>query len=252
MVGKKTMIDWLAHRAGVTRRTEFPIPYQKEAFELNARGREFVDNFGNQEIKAYVGFVDLVGFTERVKGQTTGQVRDYLEPFLRGLTTLAVDRDALVDKTIGDEVMFILPHAEDHGGPPPILMMGQLMGGMHDFQRELGRRYPMRVGLAHGGILVGSIDGDGYREWTSFGETVHLAKRLNTFNDVRADFGFYGAFGVLASEEDAFNTFKNSLGFIAGSASRMTHEIIKGTVDTLKGASPTYCAYLYPKAPRVQ
>lgn len=107
----------------------------------------------------------------------------------------------------------------------------------------------MRIGLSFGTVLVGYIDGNGYREWTLFGETVHLAKRLHALKGLKTQYGLHGAFGILTSERDAPSSFRNSLGLMAGTASRMTHEVVDGTVEDLKGVSPAYCAHLFPKNP---
>lgn len=250
MIGRPEVLKWLAHRVGVEQVEELPLRlrYERKALELNERGRPFVQAFGQEEIRGFVGFVDLVGFSGRVKGWENQKISEYLKPFLAGVVNIAFDRHALVDKTIGDEVMFVLPDMDENGGPPTVLLMGQLLGGLHDLQKTLGSEYPFHIGLAYGGLYVDQIQGKGYSEWTIVGEVVHLAKRLHGLKGVVASRGIAGGFGVLSRDEEACKRFKNILAHIAGFASRLTHEVIDQPVSDLKGVSPAYCALLLPKS----
>jgi len=191
--------------------------------------------------------VDLVGFSIKVEGLSPQEICDYLRPFLSGVIDEASNRPALVDKTIGDEVMFIVPDMEQDGGPPGVLGMGSLLGGLHDLQRKLGIEYSFRIGLSYGALYVDLIKGSGYSEWTVVGESVNLAKRLQTLPGVEPKDGIGGAFGVLVKETDE-NKFKVILEIIAGFGARMIHSVVEGTVE-LKGISSARCAILYPKVP---
>jgi hypothetical protein len=223
-----------------------PLKYRRKALELNTRGDAFIQNFGQREVSGFVGFVDLVGFSGRVKGHTPSEMSKYLKPFLAGVVGIVFGRYALVDKTIGDEVMFILPYMDEDGGPPASLLMGQMLGGIHDLQRRLGGEYPFRIGLSYGRLYLDRIQGDGYSEWTMVGEAVHLAKRLQGLEELNTITDIGGAFGVLLREADAICQFEAILGMIAGFASRMTHEVI-GDLEQLKGVSPARCALLLPR-----
>jgi class 3 adenylate cyclase len=247
MIGDHKTVEWLEHRAGIRQLSGHPRPYHTRALELNDNGDAFVTAFGKKEIKGFVGFIDLIGFSTKVAGFSAAGISEYLKPFLVGVTDHAVRCGALVDKTIGDEVMFILPDTEDDGGVPAILEMGFLLGGLHDFQRKLGPQYPFRIGLSYGIQFVDRIDGKGYTEWTVVGESVNLAKRLHSLPGAEPDDNLGGAFGVLVKETSE-QKFKTCLGFMAGFASRMAHSIIEGEIQ-LKGVSPARCAILLPKVP---
>jgi len=247
MLGKEQVFEWLSHRAGVKRLQEMPLLCVTKGLELNRQSKPFLDSFGNRDIWGFVGFVDLVGFSERVMGLPNKEVNDYLEPFLKGLVDIVNNRYGLVDKTIGDEVMFILPDMEEDGGVPAVLMMGQLLGGIYDLQKQLGEKYPFRFGLAYGGLYIGQICGNGYSEWTTVGEVVNLAKRLHTLKELKILQGARGAFGVLYREQHSMDCFESILHNIAGVASRMTHEILEEPKTNFKGVSPAQCAMLLPK-----
>jgi len=247
MIAENQTFQWLEHRAGLRRLSVHPKPYYTRALELNDKGHAFAAAYGRKEIRGFVGFIDLIGFSTKVADQSASGMSEYLRPFLVGVIEEAVRCGALVDKTIGDEMMFVLPDMEDDGGVPAILAMGFLLGGLHDLQRKLGRDYPFRVGLSYGVQFVDRIEGKGYTEWTVVGESVNLAKRLHTLPGAEPDDNLGGAFGVL-EKETSEQTFQASLGIMAGYASRMTHRIIEGTVR-LKGVSPARCAILSPKVP---
>lgn len=245
MIAGKSTDEWLQHRAGLNRLTRHPRAYSTRALELTDNGAAFTNAFGQREIKGFVGFVDLIGFSTRVAGSSPSEISEYLKPFLVGITDKAVDAGALVDKTIGDEVMFVVPDMEADGGVPGIFDMSFLLGSLHDLQRSLGPNYPFRIGLSYGLQFVDRIEGKGYSEWTLLGESVNLAKRLHTLPGAEPKDGLGGAFGVLAREVTE-QEFRSILNFIAGFASRMTHEITNDAFE-LKGISAARYAILLPK-----
>ncbi len=109
MIGEKRTFEWLEHRAGVRELSRHPSAYRTRALELNDKGNTFAAAYGRKEIKGFVGFVDLIGFSTKVTGSSASGMSEYLKPFLVGVIEKAVHCGALVDKTIGDEVMFVLP-----------------------------------------------------------------------------------------------------------------------------------------------
>jgi hypothetical protein len=242
----KELLPWLEHRAGIRQLEEMRPKYVKKALDLNRSAPSLVASYGKRDIWGFVGFVDLVGFSQRVRGLSNEQISNYLLPFLQRLVDLVNGRYALVDKTIGDEVMFLMPDMEEDGGPPAVLLMGQLFGGIHDLQKELGCEYPLRIGLAYGSLYIDQIRGQEYSEFTCFGETVQLAKRLLSLKQLEAVRDIAGAFGVLCREQDALDYFPGILSIIAGFASRMTHEVL-GDITELKGVSLARCALLIAK-----
>ncbi|GAI06586.1 unnamed protein product [marine sediment metagenome] len=248
MFGKKEVFEWLSHRAGVKRLDKMPLIDVTKALELNKPSRSFIDSFGKHDIWGFAGFIDLVDFSKQVMGLPNKAMSDYLAPFLKGLVDLVNSHYGLVDKTIGDEVMFILPDMEEDGGVPAVLEMGQLLGGIYDLQKQLGEKYSFRIGLAYGGLYIDQVCGVGYSEWTTVGEVVNLAKRLHILKELKDLGGVKGAFGVLCHEQYAMEYFESILSIIAGVASRMTHKILKDPVTNLKGVSAARCALLVPKS----
>ena len=245
MIGDNATIKWLKHRAGIRKLNRHPCLYETKGIELNDKGGLFADAYGKKEIRAFVGFIDLVGFSTRVAGLSPSQICDYLRPFLKGVIDETVNNGALVDKTIEDEVMFVLLDMEEDGGVPGVLRMGPILGGLHDLQRKLGADYQYRIGLAYGNQYVDHIEGKSYREWTVIEETVNLGKRLNSLPGAEPISGFGGAFGALVKEISE-ETFQAILNIIVGFGSKMAHRVIEDDIE-LKGISSARCAIIFPK-----
>lgn len=246
------LVAYLRHRAG-----EQPISsygggrVRTRALELNAEKDAFLKTFGRKEIAAYVGFVDLAGFSDAVSGKSPQQIVDYLEPILNRLVSVIRARQALIDKTIGDEVMFVLPEIEE-ASRGERLLLGQLMGGLHDLAFELRGRYPFRIGLSYGDIQFFKVRGSGYSEWTAVGETIHVAKRLHSLQALEKPQPVVGAFGMQVgsrSVEQIRAAMNPHLGIFAGVASRFDHRFVDEPAS-LKGVGKVLYALLTARSER--
>src|SRR5262245_38866542 len=67
------------------------------------------ETFGQNEFDAAICFIDMVGFTERAKGRPPKEVCGIVTPFLLTVIATATQNKCFVDKTIGDEVMVVMP-----------------------------------------------------------------------------------------------------------------------------------------------
>lgn len=243
--------SYLLHRVGEKRLEAWSPQLQQRGLELNRPEIDLESSFGNATLSAYVGFVDLAGFSTAVRGKTPQQIVNYLRPFLSKLIGLIRGRGALVDKTIGDEVMFVLPKIDEDNGDE-ILSLGQLMGGMHNLAFTLAGAYPFRIGLSYGEVSFFRIAGSGYEEWTTVGEPVHVAKRLHQLDALASPQPVVGAFGMRVSDDtrQEVETFMlNRLAFFAGFASQFEHGLLKSA--DFKGVGEVLYAILSPRPDRV-
>lgn len=241
MIVSNHMAAWLEHRCGGKELEDGWSQYNRKAVELNRQGPDFIKTHGRREFRGFVGFIDLVGFSSRAKGKRPGEIAAYLKPFLERVVDLAARKYCLVDKTIGDEVMFVLPDTSEEGGPLANLLIRRILGGLRDLHSNLGNRYPFRIGLAYGNLLVDQIEGKGYSEWTTFGEPANLAKRLHELPEVSPEQGVWGAFGILLSNTEAVEQFDSILSAIIGV--RFTYKVLSRTMQ-LDGVSDARCALL--------
>jgi class 3 adenylate cyclase len=105
--------------------------------------------------------------------------------------------------------MFVLPEFEPEGGVPLMLAAPDLVRRLWVIRDQLASSHPFRVSLSVGMVYVGQVEGEGYSEWSIFGEAVNLAKRaavlLSTADAV--ELGAGGALGVLVREEKSQEYF---------------------------------------------
>ena len=248
MIASFRTLNWLKHRAGVRRLANARNQSSNRSLELNgAKGSKFTGDFGRREINGFVGFIDLIGFTTRVVGLAPSKMSDYLRPFLGGVTGRALKCGALVDKTLGDEVMFTIPDTDEDGGSSAVLGLRLFLDLLDRLQRDLGDNYPFRIGVAYGAQFVDRIQGNGYSEWTLIGESVNLAKRLQSLPGAEPK-RFGGAFGALTKEATE-EQFQNYLQQIAGSGGPLNYRIVADS-GSLKGISRAHCAILFQDVSR--
>lgn len=250
MIVNSNMEELLYHRQGFKRMGLSKIRYQKKALELNKNSDEMLTTFGKQEIYAFTGFIDLIEFSIATKGMKAAKIKNYLTPFLESLINFFNSMDCLIDKTIGDEIMFIFVDRFEDGDAPASLRFGQLLGELYSLYKNSLNLYPSRLGLSYGKIYIDRIKGNDYSEWTAFGEPIHLAKRLHSLKQLKQmekDNIFSAAFGILYKEENAFMAkFDVMIEQLAGNASQFRYDIIPDP-EALKGISNYKCAVIYPK-----
>jgi len=254
IVPNKQLQLYLLHRTGEKRINTSSKSYIKKALEGNVNSVSFLDTYGKKTIKAFVGFIDLAGFSTKVRGLNAQEIANFIFPFLTKLIEVLCDRNALVDKMVGDEIMFILPDYEEDGMPPSILLLGQIMGWLHDLAYELAPKYKYRITLSHGDIYIGHLKSDFYSEWTALGEAIHIAKRLQSIKELENPEPVCGAFGLSIRTEPIENVKKKMnlfLSYIAGFASRFDHSL-KENPQELKGVGAVLCALLKSKGEHIE
>jgi len=240
------LLAYLRHRVGEARISSRRPLIERKALELNQPQPDFSKTFGQPDITAYVGFIDLAGFSNATNGKSPGEIADYVRPFLEESIRILRGRRALIDKTIGDEIMFVLPETEEDPKSPEVLLVGQICGDFYDLAHEGDRPYRYRIGLSYGKVRAVKIDGEGFSEWTFFGEPIHVAKRLQALQRLANPNPVCGAFGMVVPPgqlESVLPTLRARLGIIAGFASRFRHELVAEPV-ALKGVGEVCYALL--------
>lgn len=253
IIPNKNLLSYLLHRAGEKRIDISSKDYIKKALEGNVNDVSFLHTYGKKTLKAFVGFIDLADFSTKVRGLNPQEIANFIFPFLTKLIEVLCGRNALVDKMIGDEIMFILPDYEEEGMPPSILLLGQIMGWLHDLAYELTPKYKYRITLSHGDVYIGHLKSDFYSEWTALGEAIHVAKRLQTIKELENPEPVCGAFGLPIRTEPVENIKKRMklfLSYIAGFASRFGHSLTESPQE-LKGVGAVLWALLESKGEHI-
>ncbi|MBU3693731.1 MAG: adenylate/guanylate cyclase domain-containing protein [Rhodocyclaceae bacterium] len=151
---------------------------------------------GGEKQIVTVYFSDLVAFTSLAERLSPGGLVTLINDYFDTMSAPIRERNGIIDKYIGDSVMafWTVPFA-----PPTeqaALACAAALTQFHlleDFRRRMpdliGLRQglpliDMRVGMASGEAIVGSVGGSASRSFTVMGDTVNLGSRLEGSNKV--------------------------------------------------------------------
>lgn len=144
---------------------------------------DFLDSFGKKEFFAGVCFIDMRGFSDLARDKSPSEVRALVAPFIGSVVRAATFLKCFVDKTIGDEVMLVMPITGVVQHHSPLEYSGRLLA---QILWELHRDAPQTAfsaGMAFGTLLLDEIRTESYSEWTVYGNCVNGAKRLQSLPD---------------------------------------------------------------------
>jgi adenylate cyclase len=130
------------------------------------------------EIECSLLFADVRDSTPLAETLRPAEFRRRMEQFYAAAFRALVDRDAFVDKFVGDEVIGIFVPAltdDPHGR--------QALAAAVDVLRATGHRegqpwVPVGVGVNSGIAYVGAVGTDEHVEFTALGDPVNVAARL--------------------------------------------------------------------------
>ncbi|MGO8918145.1 MAG: adenylate/guanylate cyclase domain-containing protein [Stellaceae bacterium] len=141
-----------------------------------------------------VFFCDMKGFTTFSEGMTAPALVSLLNRYMTVMSEPVRRNGGIIDKYIGDAIMAFwgppFTAAEEHGRLACCAALDQL-GALVAFRAELPevtglkRGFPeidLRIGIATGDVVVGSIGSEQTRNYTVIGDTVNLASRLEGAN----------------------------------------------------------------------
>src|SRR6516164_2818043 len=141
-------------------------------------------------------FCDMAGFTALSEGMTPAALVTVLNRYLTLMSEPVRRNNGIIDKYIGDAVMAFwgppFTGAQEQARLACLAALDQL-AGLAAFRAELPdliglkRGIPehgIRVGIATGDVVVGSIGSEQTRNYTVIGDTVNLASRLEGANKI--------------------------------------------------------------------
>jgi class 3 adenylate cyclase len=141
-------------------------------------------------------FCDMKGFTGVSEGMTPQGLVKVMNRYLSTMSEPIRNRRGIIDKYIGDAIMaYWGPPFVEEGDAAPLACLAALdMAGRIEVLRAeiaelLGVRtvpiaLDLRVGIATGEALVGSIGSEFMKSYTVMGDTVNLASRLEGANKI--------------------------------------------------------------------
>jgi adenylate cyclase len=155
-------------------------------------------NSGNPEAAerrvVTIFFSDIKGFSGLSEQLTADVMVRLLNGYFSAVTRIIREQNGVVDKFIGDAVMaFWAPPFSpgDQHAPQACLAALAQQAALPEFRRQLSdltglRRnvpdFQVRMGLATGEVVVGSMGSDTTKTYTVIGDTVNVASRLEGVN----------------------------------------------------------------------
>ncbi len=139
-------------------------------------------------------FCDMKGFTTFSEGMTPAGLVTVLNRYMTVMSEPVRRHSGIIDKYIGDAIMAFwgppFTGADEQAGLACLAALEQL-AGLGAFRTELPdligikRGFPefdIRIGIATGDVVAGSIGSEQTRNYTVIGDTVNLASRLEGAN----------------------------------------------------------------------
>jgi len=149
-------------------------------------GRQEV-KLASQRKKLTVFFSDIAGFTETTDRMESEDVTQLLNQYLTGMSRVALDHGATIDKYVGDAIMIFFGDPETRGVKEDALACVRMAIAMQKRMQELGAiwrdsgietPFSCRIGIHTGYCTVGNFGSEDRMDYTIIGGAVNLASRL--------------------------------------------------------------------------
>jgi class 3 adenylate cyclase len=150
---------------------------------------------GNRRVMTML-FCDMKGFTSLSEGVTPQSLVKLMNHYLSTMSAPIRKHKGIIDKYVGDSIMAYWgpPFTEDADQArlaclAAIDMLGRVALMRAELPELLGVRFipnecDIRIGIATGEVLVGSIGSEFMMSYTVMGDTVNLASRLEMANKI--------------------------------------------------------------------
>ncbi len=143
-----------------------------------------------QQAIASVLFSDIQGFTAIAERTDPEVLMAWLNEYLQAMGQLVLDRDGVVDKFIGDAVMAVfgapVSRSVAHDAIAAVdcaVAMGEKLAELNQGWEQRGLpAVTIRVGIATGPVVTGTLGGGLRVDYTAVGNTVNRAARLESYN----------------------------------------------------------------------
>jgi len=156
---------------------------------------ELTDGRGSRRIMT-ICFCDMKGFTELGEGMTPAALVTVLNRYMTLMSEPVRNNNGIIDKYMGDGIMAFwgppFTGADEQGRLACLAALEQI-AGLTAFRAELPdltglkRGFPeidLRIGIATGEVVAGSIGSEQTRNYTVIGDAVNLAARLEGANKI--------------------------------------------------------------------
>jgi adenylate cyclase len=136
--------------------------------------------FGGAEIDCSLLFADVRGSTALAEQMPATAFRKLMDRFYRVATDILVEKDGIIDKYVGDEVVaiFIPALVADDGHAARALEAARALLAATGHDDPAGPWLPVGAGIATGVAYVGGVGSGAHVEFTALGDIVNTAARL--------------------------------------------------------------------------
>jgi adenylate cyclase len=133
---------------------------------------------GASDMEVGVLFADIRGFTSWCEGQAPEAVERALNRFYAVSAAVLAERDAIIDKLVGDEVMGLFLTAFPSLGDKTCDVMVQSAEEILRRLQAADQMLPVGVGVNFGVARVGNLGDGSVKDFTAVGDVVNTAARL--------------------------------------------------------------------------
>lgn len=129
-------------------------------------------------------FTDIRGFTTLCEGRSPTDVINILDRYLGIETKIILDNGGDVDKYVGDEMMafFSGPNKEINACKAAMEIRKAMRKEQENDQKKGTQPISMGIGINSGKVVFGPVGSSTRKDFTSIGDTVNLAARLEGAN----------------------------------------------------------------------
>ncbi|MGQ2969340.1 MAG: CHASE2 domain-containing protein [Allorhizobium sp.] len=135
---------------------------------------------GGEDRELTILFSDIRGFTTLSENLTPTELTGLLNNFLTPMTDVLLQREATIDKYIGDAVMAFWNAPLDIADHPQKACLAALdmIAALERLNRESGMDLKIGIGLNTGMACVGNLGSDQRFSYSCLGDSVNLASRV--------------------------------------------------------------------------
>lgn len=139
-----------------------------------------------QKTTLSVLFCDIRNFSSFAEVLPPPQVAIFLNKYLNEMTNTIFDNGGIVDKFLGDGIMalFGAPHYDPDNPVKAVLCGLEMIKKVEEMNSILppDQNFSIRVGINTGKVVAGNLGSDNRMEYTALGDTVNVAKRLESIS----------------------------------------------------------------------
>ncbi|MEB3282889.1 MAG: adenylate/guanylate cyclase domain-containing protein [Lyngbya sp.] len=173
-----------------------------------------------QKMTATILFADIQDFSAIAETMEPDRLMFWLNEYMNTMADIVLSHDGIIDKFIGDAIMAAfgvpLPRTHESEIAQDAILAVSSAVAMAEQLRSLNRKWrqngqptvSMRIGIATGVVVTGSLGSSQRMDYTTLGDTVNVAARLESYDK---SFG-QGLCRILISEstyhyvQDLFST----------------------------------------------